>query len=70
MRLRFSVRITKKKRKLILKPPRKQIAGISNHISLTHRSVIEEIFKFRVDTVQGEFTFFAVSKQPQKTMCA
>lgn len=45
------------------------MTGISNQISLTHRSVIEEIFKFTVDTVAGYICFFfTVGKQPQKTM--
>ncbi len=34
-----------------------KMTGMSNQISLTYRSVIEEIFKFRVDMGQEIFTF-------------
>lgn len=53
----FSVRITRAKKKSNLKATMVKMAGISNRISLTHGSVIEEIFKFRVDTLQEIFTF-------------
>lgn len=48
------------------------MTGISNRISLTYRSVIEEIFKFRVDMVQEIFTsFLSVNNhRKKKTMYA
>lgn len=45
------------------------MTGISNQISMTYRSVIEEIFKFRVYTVQETFTFvLLVNNQRKKCM--
>ncbi len=51
-----------------LKATMVKMTGISNQISLAYGSVIENIFKFRVDMVLEYLLFFTVSKQPQKTI--